>query len=135
MGIIVVGVNNSLTAEDAARQAADLAAGLGMRLHVVTAAVRRELTLDTGPIVADEVPAAKEHLVRLREQLRDDVEITLMVVPGNPAKALCSEAERLDADIIVVGSKRTQGIGRVLGSIATDVLKQTPCALYVAKTT
>lgn len=136
MSIIVVGVDNSLTAEDAARQAADLAAGLGMRLHVVSAAVVRELLVDTAePAVIDGMAAAKAHLATLQDQLRDDIEITFAVVPGDPAKVLCSEAERLDAEIIVVGSKRAQGLGRLLGSVASDVLKQTPCALYVAKTT
>lgn len=137
MGTIVVGVDDSPSAEDAAHQAADLAAGLGMRLHLVSAAIRRDGVLfgRHEPTVADGRPAAKQHLVALHKALRNDIEITSAVVLGNAAAALCSEAKRLDADIIVVGSKRTQGVGRILGSVASDVLKQTPCALYVAKTT
>jgi nucleotide-binding universal stress UspA family protein len=63
------------------------------------------------------------------------VEFSTAVVDGDPADALCAEAERLQADMIVVGSVRTQGIGRVLGSVANDVLRQAPCAVLVAKTT
>jgi nucleotide-binding universal stress UspA family protein len=47
---------------------------------------------------------------------------------------LCEEAERLDARTIVVGNRRVQGISRVLGSVASDVTRQAPCAVLIANT-
>ena len=55
-------------------------------------------------------------------------------VARDPASALCDEAERLDASIIVVGNKRVQGISRVLGSIAGGVAKMAPCDVYIVHT-
>jgi len=36
--------------------------------------------------------------------------------------------------MIVVGSRRMQGIGRVLGSVADSVAHNAPCNVYIAKT-
>ena len=48
---------------------------------------------------------------------------------------ILAEAEKVSADLIVVGSKRMTGIARVLGSVANDVAHHAPCSVYVAKTT
>jgi nucleotide-binding universal stress UspA family protein len=36
--------------------------------------------------------------------------------------------------MIVVGNRRMQGIGRVLGSVANSVAHNAPCDVYIAKT-
>jgi nucleotide-binding universal stress UspA family protein len=51
-----------------------------------------------------------------------------------PADALCAEAERLGASIIVVGNKRVQGMARVLGSVAAEVARHAPCHVFIAHT-
>ena len=43
-------------------------------------------------------------------------------------------AKEIGADLIVVGNRRVQGIGRVLGSVATDVAHHAPCDVYIVKT-
>lgn len=55
-------------------------------------------------------------------------------VRGTPASALIEQAEIHGARMIVVGNKRMQGIGRVLGSVANSVAHHAPCDVYVAKT-
>lgn len=107
-------------------------------MHVVSAVTERETTAVQGGGESWEYTSydeAQQHMATLRVALGDGFELSSAVVDGDPAKALCSEAERLDADLIVVGSVRTQGIGRVLGSVAADVLKRAPCGVLVAKTT
>lgn len=138
MRTIVVGVTDAPTADEAARQAAALARDLGAQLHLVSAVSDRRMTTVSGggqSWTFTTYDSAKSHMANLRGLLGDGFEFTTAVVEGDPAQALCSEAERLEADLIVVGSVRTQGIGRVLGSIASDVLRRTPCAVLVAKTT
>ena len=54
---------------------------------------------------------------------------------GKPADVIVDEAKRVDADLIVVGSKRMTGISRVLGSVANDVAHHADCSVYIAKTT
>lgn len=48
----------------------------------------------------------------------------IVVQPGQPAAVILAEAERLKADLIVVGSHSSDTMdGRVLGSVATKVLQ------------
>ena len=138
MKVIVVGVTDVPTADDAAHQAAALAAKLGARLHLVSAVSERFSTrvgAGSESWTFTSAGAARDHIDSLRGLLGADIEYSSAVVDGDPAKALCSEAERVGADLIVVGSVRTQGLGRVLGSVASDVLHHAPCAVLVAKTT
>jgi len=138
MKIIVVGVTNVSTAEDAAHQAADLARAMQARLHLVSAVSDRKMTTVGGAGEAwtfSTTDLAESHVADLRGRLGEVSVLTSSVVFGDPAKALCSEAVRLEADVIVVGSRRTQGVSRVLGSVASDVLQKAPCGVFVAKTT
>ncbi len=105
MKSIVVGVDRSDTARKAAETAAALAASLD----------------------------ADQFLSELARQL-PNAAITTSVGQGDPAKAICDEAERLDARLIVIGNKRVQGLARVLGSVAGDVMKHAHCDVYVANT-
>ena len=43
-------------------------------------------------------------------------------------------AELVDADLIVVGNVRMQGLGRVLGSVGNDVAHSAPCSVLIVKT-
>lgn len=48
----------------------------------------------------------------------------ISVLPGQPAAVILREAERLGADLIVVGSHSAEALdGRLLGSVATKVLQ------------
>jgi nucleotide-binding universal stress UspA family protein len=60
--------------------------------------------------------------------------VTNAVLQGKPSVAIVDEAKRLDAELIVVGNRRVQGISRVLGSVAGGVTAHAPCDVYVAKT-
>jgi nucleotide-binding universal stress UspA family protein len=37
--------------------------------------------------------------------------------------------------MIVVGNRRMQGLGRLLGSVANDVAHHAPCDVHIVKTT
>lgn len=48
----------------------------------------------------------------------------IVVAPGNPAAVVLDQAERLKADLIVVGSHSPQALdGRLLGSVAAKILQ------------
>ena len=71
------------------------------------------------------------------EELRKsfpDLAITAKAVEGSPGSMLASQAESLQADLIVVGNKRVQGPTRILGSVARTVAAETTCDLYVVNT-
>lgn len=137
-GPIIVGVDGSPTALEAARAAARLAEALGRPLRVVTAYEKSEVTvLEVGSDVF-RFDSEEEALATAREvvdSITSSVDAEAGAVLGKPADGLVEEAERVDASLIVVGNRRMQGVARVLGSIANSVSHRAPCDVYIVKTT
>lgn len=136
--IIIVGVDGSESSRTAAQRAAEMAAATGARLHVLSA-VNRALVEEfpdrpggaqvTSGEIADSVVA------EVADELKGKVlEISTGSMQAKPAVALVEEAERLEAWLIVVGNRRSQGLGRVLGSVASAVVSHAPCDVYIVKT-
>jgi len=136
--IIVVGVDDGEPALRAARRAAELAAQSGATLHVLTA-------VDQGRVedFPDRPGSSQLTSGEIAESIAADVarevgaavdRVTSGVLQGRPSDALVEEATRLDARLIVVGNRRVQGIGRLLGSVATGVAAHAPCDVYIVKT-
>jgi nucleotide-binding universal stress UspA family protein len=47
---------------------------------------------------------------------------------------ILDEAQKVGADLIVIGNVRMQGAKRVLGAVANDVLHHAPCDVLLVKT-
>lgn len=134
---IVVGIDRSETALNAAHRAAELAAALDANLHIVMCAEKsRAVNVRVGgdEFHTDWLSEAQNYLAGVARQLAHS-SCTTHVDRGNPAKILCDEAERLEARTIVIGNRRVQGVARVLGSVAKEVLQNAPCDVFVADTT
>ena len=136
--VIVVGVDGSETARWAAESAAAMATALGAKLHVVTAFSNDRAQVlgiaNDQMAFSDERNAekvAREVAVALRS---GQLEVDHSAVRGTPAQALIQQAEKHTAVMIVVGSRRMRGLGRVLGSVANSVAHSAPCDVYIAKT-
>jgi nucleotide-binding universal stress UspA family protein len=111
---IVVGTDLSKTARVATDRAAGLARRLGAELYLVHAG------RDPGDAF---------------EKLAADYGGTTVVVPGNPAEVLLSETERLDADLLVVGSVGMSGARRfLLGSVPNKISHHAGTDLLIVKT-
>ena len=145
-GSIVVGTDGSDTANEAVRQATDLAKAVGGRLHLVSAyepvsnqRLREERR---------QAPGDVEWMVNPRE----DVEATLREASesidgqgvtvetyareGDPADAILDVAEEQSADLIVVGNKGMTGAKRfLLGSVPNKVSHHAPCSVMIIRTT
>jgi nucleotide-binding universal stress UspA family protein len=138
METVVVGVDGSDTALEAARAAADLARRLDARLHLVMAIARHQQQTVRGggeSWVINSFATAEQKLGGIAGRVHGGTSTTSSVVEGDPAKCLVAEAERLDAEVIVVGNKRVHGPGRVLGAVALEVVRRAPCAVHIVKTT
>jgi nucleotide-binding universal stress UspA family protein len=133
---IVVGVNESDTAYRAAQAAARLASEADAELHVVMCVDRSTKVLHVSGETwhIDSVAEAEQYVASLAGELAPP-KVSHTISFDDPVKALCSAAEKLDARMIVVGNRRVQGAGRVLGSVALDVLRKAPCDVLVANTT
>lgn len=76
--------------------------------------------------------ASLEHLQKLRKEC-DLNEATPMVVFGRAAPVITEEAERLGADLIVVGSHGRHGVRLLLGSTANAVLHHAKCDVLAVR--
>ncbi len=138
-GPIIVGVDGSDTAAQAARVAGQLARGLGVAVHCVSA-YDKETSFAVAQGSDQWDVTSHDHAQELAAQaaagqVGSGLERTWAGVVGKPADVLISEAERLEASLIVVGNRRMQGLGRVLGSVANSVAHSAPCDVYIVKTT
>ncbi|MRJ77754.1 universal stress protein [Aeromicrobium sp. SMF47] len=136
---ILVGVDGSDSARQAAQTAAELAAATGARLHVVTAVDERTRTEDEVVMGDVRLLTPGERAEAIAAEVASSLsgitaEVHVGLAHGKPGDALVQVAKDIGADLIVVGNRRVQGIGRILGSVATDVAHHAPCDVYIVKT-
>lgn len=134
---IVVGVTATETSQLAARRAVELAVAINAVVHFVT--VIRHDKADILEVGSDRwefnsFDDASREVTRFVRSLDTVVEHTIVAIEGRPADILVDEAKRIDADLIVVGNVRMQGLGRVLGSVGSDVVHHAPCDVLIVKT-
>jgi nucleotide-binding universal stress UspA family protein len=134
---IVVGVSDAATSQIAGRKAVELAEATGATVHFVTAVENGEtavIEIGSDRFVLDTVESARIAVEHFVHGLGSSINYTVQAVEEAPAKALVSVAELLDADLIVVGNVRMQGLARVLGSVGNDVAHSAPCSVLIVKT-
>jgi nucleotide-binding universal stress UspA family protein len=69
----------------------------------------------------------KEHTERLNDQL-EGVEHEVVIGEGNTWEVMSNLIERKEIDLIVLGTRGRTGLGKViLGSVAEQILRQSPC--------
>jgi nucleotide-binding universal stress UspA family protein len=135
---VLVGVDGSDEAIEAAKQAAILADGPLTLLAVYDIASSIIGATGTGvPAYFDEDlqrTSASEALDRTRQALAECDEIAGKVVRGCPWDALIQEIHRGRDTLVLVGS---HGIGRargiLVGSTATELVHKSPCSVLVAR--
>jgi nucleotide-binding universal stress UspA family protein len=136
---ILVGVDGGNRSLKAAQAAARLAKAMNAELHVIAASSQPErvsqdvasgirVNISTLDEVREGLARAMSHVRDICPQAHDHL------LEGRPADVLIDQARRLDVEVIVVGNRRAQGIGRVLGSVASAVVQHAPCDVYVVKT-
>lgn len=132
---IVVGTDGSQTAKRAVAVAAELARRLDGRLHLVNG------YRDPGAGGLLNAPNRwEEASVAVLEEAMDDPALEGLTVEqhsviGGPTDALVEVAERIGADLIVVGNRGLQGSRRLADSIPEAVAQRAPCHVLIAKTT
>ncbi len=120
---ILVGTDGSETAAIAVDKAAEVAAATGAALTVFSAG--RSPKADQ--VVADAVAHVKQAGVK---------KAIGKAVDAPPAQAIVAEAVNGGYDLLVLGNKGMQGLGRfVANSVPNKVSKMSPCALLIVRTT
>lgn len=133
---ILVGVDGSPGARKAAEFAIELARPSNARV-ILLAVLERPTVVPFGPldVYAFARKESEEQLTATRKVL-DEVahelpaeQVEKRVELGTPAETICEQAEKLGADLVVVGSRGHGAVGRwLLGSVADRVvhLARTP---------
>ena len=147
-GNIVVGTDGSDTARIAVAHAVALAQASGGTLHVVHAF--QNVSLGMAAIAAGTGGPAVD-LDRLNTGLQDNaghvigevvsecerggVKVESHIVSGEPADALVTVAEKVGADLVVVGNRGMSGVKRfMLGSVPNRISHHCPCSLLIVDT-
>lgn len=134
---IVVGISEAETSHIAAQEALRLAEPAGATVHFITAVEAGEhYTIQVGSdrYDIDNADVARTAVESYVASLAPKVEWKVEAVEGKPASALIEVAERIGADLIVVGNVRMQGAGRILGSVGNEVVHHAPCSVLIVKT-
>lgn len=135
---VVVGADDSPTALDAVRFAVQMAQMSGGTLHIVTAYEPKSFRLS-----GDQSEFQESMMAHPADVLLADLSATVRsagidpevhAATGDPADALCRVADRVGADLIVVGNKGMKGARRVLGSVPNDVAHHAGCSVFIVNT-
>ena len=135
MSEIVVGIDDSASAEDALAFARRLADATGARLQLASAYPYEEwpsrvASHEFGAHLRDEAQAV---LDRRAASLGDDNVPMHAIADHSPARALHRVAEHIGAALTVVGSTHRGALGRVLpGSTGERLLHGSPCPVAIA---
>jgi nucleotide-binding universal stress UspA family protein len=136
--VVVVGADGSPTARRAVEAAAEVAAMGKGALHIVTAYDPKN------PVGAMPAEYANVNLETDADALLQTlsfigknagVETTVHSSAGDPAESIIECAEKVGADLVVVGNRGMKGVRRVLGSVPNSVAHGAPCSVLVVDTT
>ncbi|HXW33597.1 MAG TPA: universal stress protein [Acidimicrobiales bacterium] len=136
---VVVGANESATAAQAVRRAAELVRMTGGELHLVTAYRPKTVQAKNLPsefrdvATSDPADAVLDDLTSVLKTL--GVDPTVHASTGDPADAVVRIAGDVNADLIVVGNKGMRGARRVLGSVPNSVAHNARCSVLILDTT
>jgi nucleotide-binding universal stress UspA family protein len=140
---IVVGTDGSETAKRAVDEAVRLASALGAEVHVVSA---------FEPLRGAKIAGAPEGAAKVWQPLPDsqvestlsqaaagirmkNVEVTTHALEKDPADAILDVAEKVGADMIVVGNKGMHSASRfVLGNVPNKVSHRARCNVLIVST-
>ncbi len=136
---VVVGVDGSSDSLAAIRLAKQEASYRGVGLTAVMAFIS-DTTLGTPaarpiatPKALDEQRMATEVMLRqaVAKALGSDDGVMLRVEPGAPGRVLVHTARKLDADLVVLATRKEHAPSRLLGAVSQYVLRNAPCPVMV----
>jgi nucleotide-binding universal stress UspA family protein len=135
MKIIVVGYDETDPSNQALERAAELAQAFGSRLLVTSVApIMVGGPHSTGPIDPVDPPERhQEEMAHARELLSNlGIDAEYVVAVGGPADTIVELAEERKADMIIVGTREPNVIGRLLGqSVSQSVARQAHCDVLI----
>jgi nucleotide-binding universal stress UspA family protein len=139
---IVVGTDGSESAKLAVQEAVRLAKALGVEVHIVSAFEPMRARVTGAPEGAAKIwqPLPDSQVESILSQAAaavrtHDVPVTTHAVQRDPADALLEVAAKVDAGLIVVGSKGMHGAQRLkLGNVPNQISHRARCSVLIVNT-
>ena len=140
ISIVAVGTDGSETADEAVREAAEIARRFEAKLVLLSAFERtkgssaarsRNVELQW---ISNPAARVRSILERIEENLsKDGIECETRADEGDAGEVLVRLAEECGADLLVIGNRGMKR--RVLGSVPNTVTHNADCSVLVVKTT
>lgn len=135
---VAVGTDGTATADEAVKQAAEIARRFDAKLVLLSAFEDAKGSAGDHDIELQWASSSSARVKSLLERIeadlrRDGIECEVRVDEGDPAEVLVRLAAECGADLLVIGNKGMQR--RVLGSVPNTVTHNAACSVLVVKTT
>lgn len=134
---ILVPVDGSETAEKAIRSAATMAKAYNAQINILYVANINQLAINaclSDAILEAVNKAGNEILERAASNIPEDIKVITSSETGSPSITIIDFADKIKADLIVIGSR---GLGLVkgvlLGSVSQYVVEHASCPTLVVK--
>lgn len=130
----------SPAAEAALTEAIDLAASTRARLAIVTVVEKPSANVATAGVDPERLAQtlqddASTAMRAAADRVPDDVSLTTLQRTGHAGKEIIKAAEEIDADILVLGTRRRGRVtNNLFGSVAADVYYHTRLPMLVVST-
>jgi nucleotide-binding universal stress UspA family protein len=137
--VIVVGTDGSERADVAVRDALELAGLTGGTVHAVHS-IHTPVVVEDAHSMQAMMNEMRDHSDAIQQKLLEDakrrgVKVEFHSSLGEPANALVELAEKVNADLVVVGNRGMSGMKRfVLGSVPNKVSHHCPCSVLIVDT-
>lgn len=135
---VVVAADGSETSKRAVEAAAQIAKTFEGVLHIVSAFGPKAAPGGDRPAEFRDLTSESDVDTLLQDlgfvAQRHGVSATTHSAKGDPAEVIVDFAERLGADLVVVGNRGMKGVRRVLGSVPNSVAHGAPCSVLIVDT-
>ncbi|GAA0337288.1 universal stress protein [Morganella psychrotolerans] len=142
--LIPIDLNTGALSPNVIAEVNDYARDKNIKFHFVTVILPSEQLFDYGltfPIMTDNAKSEDQRIKLLLEKLETmtdkfDVpknQISTGVLLGSPAEAIIENAEKIKADLIIIGSKNPTLKSRLLGSTASALIHYANISVLVVR--
>jgi nucleotide-binding universal stress UspA family protein len=138
ISLVAVGTDGSETADEAVREAAEVARRFGAKLVLLSAFSKGSSAARPQNVelqwASNSSARVRTILERLEQDLgKDGIDCETRADEGDAGEVLVRLAEECGADLLVIGNKGMKR--RVLGSVPNTVTHNAGCSVLVVKTT
>jgi nucleotide-binding universal stress UspA family protein len=137
---IIVAVDTSNYSEMVAARASAIAGAFSAEVHLISVVELPKLIASEAEVGMQEVRIGEAEFREHQDRLMDEyfkgrgLHAELRVLHGDPSTKIVDYANKIGADLIIMGSKAFGKVHRLLlGSVSEDVVRNAKCSVMIAR--